>query len=245
MQNKRGQVTLFIIIAIVLVGAVGLYLSLSGKIGGATPTEVEEVYVFVQECIENTGEEAVFEISKNGGYYIAPDFSIDNGIPYYYAEGISYMPSKEDVAQSLSRYINDALFFCTRGFADFTEYQIDEEDVQTTTEIQDEKVILNIEYPLRISKGENIYQLRDFKDIEVNVRLGVIYDSVAQIITDQLTQEDICLSCILDITLENDLYVDMVDYDDETVVFIVRDETVEMEGVFLEYIFANKYVAQA
>ena len=241
-MEKRGQVTIFIVVAIIIIGAVGLYFSLRGGLKQQVLSpETEGVYLFVQSCIEETGEDAVHNIGQNGGYFLAPEFSTSGGIPYYYSEGKNYMPSKERVGAEVSRYVNEMLFFCTRNFIDFPDFDISQEGVKTETRIGDNKIILNVEYPLRIIKGESTSIIREFNNIEIPVRLGIVYDSIGSIIQNQLTHEDICLSCILDIALENDLYVDMLDYDEETLIFVIRDKTSKINEKDFEFIFANRY----
>ena len=71
--------------------------------------------------------------------------------------------------------------------------------------------------------------------------MGIVYDSIEKIIKEQLNHESICLSCILDVSLENDLYVDMMDYDEKSVIFIFRDENSIINNKTYEFVFANKY----
>ena len=95
-------------------------------------------------------------------------------------------------------------------------------------------------YPIKITKGESTSTIEDFK-AEISIRFGIVYDSVEELMQEQLTSEGICLSCLLNISLENDLYVDLMDYDDETVLFIFIDENSKINNESLVWIFANKY----
>lgn len=241
-MEKKGQVTIFIVVAIVLIGIVGLYFSLRGelKVDTFTP-ESEEIYLFVENCIESTAEEAIYSIGQSGGYFLPPELSTDSGIPYYYYNGQNYMPYKEEIEEEVSEYINEMLSFCVKNFVDFPEFNISEGEIKTETKILDNKVVLNIEYPINIKKGESTTRLKNFENIEIPVRLGIVYDAVGKIIQDQLGHENICLSCILDIVLENDLYTEMIDYDEETIIFIIRDENSKIDDKSFEFIFANKY----
>ncbi|GAG34547.1 unnamed protein product, partial [marine sediment metagenome] len=155
--------------------------------------------------------------------------------------GKSYIPSKEQIENEISDYVDKELFFCTMNFVDFPELEISQGEIKTRTTIEEDKVILNVNYPLSITKENNTALIEDFENIKIPVRLGVVYDSVEEIIQEQLSHESICLSCILEVSLENDLYVDMMDYDDETVIFIFRDENSKLNEVVFEFVFANKY----
>ncbi len=241
MSNKRGQVTIFIIIAIIIIGAIGLYFSLRGGLTTSEPysPQTEQIYLFVEECIEDTGRDAVYWIGQNGGYFFPPELSTKTGIPYYYYNGRNYMPYKEEVEEEISKYVNEMLFFCTRNFVDFSEFNISEGEIKTNTQIQDNKVVLNVEYPINIKKGESTTRLRNFENIEIPTRLGIVYNAVEKIIQDQLTHENICLSCISNIAEENDLAIDMTNTE-EGLIFSVRDDS-PINEFPLEWIFANKY----
>lgn len=240
-MGRKGQITIFIIIAIFIVGAVLIFFTLrTGLIKTALSPEVESIHNFVQECIEQEGIEIIYTIGESGGYFFSPELSTDSGVAYYYSDGKNYMPSKEQVEKEISFYLSEVLFFCTRNFIDFSDLEIEQEEIKTKTEIGDEKVILSVNYPITITKGGSASVIEDFK-VEIPVRLGIVYDSVAEIMQEQLTHESICLSCLLDISIENDLYVDMLDYDDETTLFIFRDENSKINNKTFVWVFANKY----
>ena len=67
----------------------------------------------------------------------------------------------------------------------------------------------------------------------------ITYDSIKEFLEE--SKEAICLSCLLEIVERNDLSVNMVDYDDETVVFFFEDDLNEENPTF---IFAGKYILE-
>ena len=241
MINKRGQVTIFIIIAILIIASVLIFFMFKGQIKQSLYSpEVESVYLFVDNCIEKVGSEVIYEIGENGGYFFPPNFSTESGIPYYYSNGKSYMPLKEEIEKEISFFVSEKLFFCTKNFIDFPNFEITQKEIKTKIIIKKDKIDLDINYPISITRGESTSIIEDFGN-EIPVRLGIVYDSIEKIIKEQLNHESICLSCILDVSLENDLYVDMMDYDEETVIFIFRDENSIINNKTYEFVFANKY----
>jgi len=241
---KRGQVTIFIIIAIILVASIAGFFLFRQQLGleDLLTPEDDSIYLFVESCIEEIGKDAIYHITQNGGYFLPTEFSTSEGIPYYYSNGKNYMPSKEDIEKEISYYINQMLFFCTKNFVDFSNFNITQGEIKTETEIKDEEVVLNVEYPISVSDGKSTTLFEDFKNIEIPVRLGIVYNAIKEIIQEQLNYDSICLSCILDVSLKYDLYVDMFDYDEETVIFIIRDETLKINEEDFEFMFANKYM---
>jgi len=241
-MDKRGQMTIFIIIAIILVGGIIFFLMIKGDAGKETsiPSDITPIQSFVEDCIGEIGIEAVYYIGEKGGYFYSPNFSIATGIPYYYSNSKNYMPSKKIVQKEISSYINRKLFFCTKNFIDFPQFEIIQKEIKTDTKIQNNNINFNVNYPISITQGEMTSIIEDFQ-VKVPIRMGVVYDAVETIIKEQLTNENICLSCILNVSLENDLYVEMMDYDDETVIFTIRDENSKLNDEAFVWRFANKY----
>ena len=239
MIDKRGQVTIFIVVAIVIVAAIGLYFTFRGNLGpeGPVPSHIEPIYLFVQECIEETGQDALSWISQHGGYFIVPELSTESGIPYYYYGGKSYMPSKEKENLEISKYMSNSLELCINDFSTFPEFIIERGEIRTKTRIGEDKVIFDVKYPLFIRTEEGTSVVENFDNIEIRTRFGVIYNSIEKIINDQLGRDEICVSCILDIMLEDDLFIDLIDVDDG-VIFSVHGDQNEFP---LEWLFANKY----
>ena len=167
-MEKRGQVTIFIIIAIVVVALVAGFFLFREQLGLEdifTP-KGDEVYLFVEECIEGTGKDAIYYIGENGGYMFSPERSTPGGIPYYYFKGKNYMPSKNEVEEEISSYVNEILSFCTEDFIDFPNYDITEGEIKTETKIEENNIILNVEYPLSVTKDGSVTLFNDFKNIK-------------------------------------------------------------------------------
>jgi hypothetical protein len=242
MINKRGQLTIFIIIAIIAAGVVVVFFAFrEGMTLEKMSPEVENVYSFIEECIKDVGEKGVYRVGAGGGYYIASNFSTDNGIPYYFANKKNYMPSKEQMGKEIGSFVSEQLLLCTRNFTDFPNLDIRQEKINTFVEITDEKVILSVNYPIRIIHGERRSILSEFNGREIRVRFGTVYNAIDTLMQEQLKSEGICLSCMLDVSLKNDLYVDMIDYNDKTVIFIFSDENSKLNGKPFEFVFANEY----
>lgn len=252
---KQAQATIFIIIAVVLVATMAIYILVFGiDIKNMFLSKDEIIYNYVQECIEQTGAGVVYSIGESGGYYIPPEFSTATGIPVYYDDNKIYIPTKEHIEQEISKGLNEEMQFCIRDFKDFKGYNIIQGEIKTEAKILDSKVILNVNYPLTIIRGEKINYLEEFKGIEIPVRLGIIYDAVNNITQKQLdnkryktdgeTKEGFCLSCISDIVSKNDLYINFISYDDKTTLLVIKDENSKINQVPFKYYFANRYIIE-
>ena len=240
-MNKRGQITIFIIVAIIVVGSIGLYFSLRENIQqeALVSPQVEPIYSFVVECIEDTGEDAIYWIAQNGGYYFPPEFSTDSGIPIYYSNGRSYVPYKEEVEENLAKYVEESLDFCLNDFSDFPESNVSEGEIKSIVKIQEDFVIFDVEYPLSILQNGEISRIKEFENIKVSSSLDNVYEAVFEIIEDQLGKNTICLSCISKISEKNEVTVDLTNLEDG-LLFSISDESALHEFP-LEWNFVNQY----
>ena len=132
-MNKKAQVTIFIIIALIIIAGVILFFTFRENVSEKTdyPPKTAGIYNFVEECIEQKGEEALYFIGQHGGYYFTPKPLVSPGIPFYLISGRNYSPSKEKIENEISKYINDALLECINNFTEFKEYQIEQGEIKT------------------------------------------------------------------------------------------------------------------
>ena len=66
MINKRGQITIFIILGIVIVISVGLFLTIN-KIEFKPVTYDTKVKDYVTNCLKQVSDEGIYLIGKQGG----------------------------------------------------------------------------------------------------------------------------------------------------------------------------------
>jgi hypothetical protein len=238
-MKKNAQLTIFIIVCVILVAVVGLFFAFRGGIiSEYSISDTSNVKSFVDDCINEVGIEVLKQISEGGGYYFSSNESTSSGLAIYYSQGQNFLPTKEEIENEISFYVAENLFFCTKNFVNFPDLEIKQSPINVETKITDEEVVLNVNYPIRITKGDSSDLIRDFEK-NFFVRLGIVYELSKEIV--QTSRENICLSCILDISLENDLYVDMNDLDNNKVMFAVRDENSKLNGENLEWVFVIDY----
>jgi hypothetical protein len=240
-MNKRAQVTIFIIIAVLIIASAALVFVFKDKIGiGIFSSNSDPVYLFVQNCVQETGEDAVQFITQNGGYLFPPTLSTPDGIPYYLHNKKDYMPTKERIGEEISDYIKNSISYCTDGFTNFPDLNITEGEIKANAKIEDEKIILDVTYPLIVKKGESTKKLENFNNINIKARIGIVYNSIQNIIQEQVGKESICLSCISEIVDREGLTLDMTNTE-EAIIFTITDKYSKIKDVPIEWTFANGY----
>ena len=199
MRDKKGQVTIFIIIAIVIVASIALYFSLNGKfIEKEMSKELTPAYNYFLSCIEDETQRAALLIGSQGGYIEVPEFSpgseympfssqldfLGTPIPYWYyvsGNGIvkQQVPSKIEMESQLEDYLKARVLEC--NFASFEQqgFEIEmDEEANADVKIQDNKIDISVDVPLTISFGE-ISALKENHKVSINSRLGNFLGSFA------------------------------------------------------------------
>lgn len=238
-MEKRGQLTIFLIAAIVVIAVSVLAFFMRNSISILNP-ESQNVNSFVQDCLQDASDKIVYAVAYGGGYLIPPNLSDELGFPYYYYGGKNHMPSKERIENEMSDNFGKIASLCIRNFEDFKNLQITSEELSAKSRIMDDKVVFEINYPVTIRQGESSSLLGKFRT-ETSARLGIVYNAVQEFMLEQTTHDGICLNCALDVALKNDLYVDMQNDGKNGTIFSFRDENSKINNETLQFVFINKY----
>lgn len=245
-MGDKSQVTIFIIIAILIIAGVVLFFAFKGGIEKKEiiSPEVAPVQEFVEECLEEIGEEVIYKIGQQGGYRSPENVfeSNEQKFAYYLINENNYMPSKERIENETSDYLNVRIFLCTENFANFTDYKIEQGNLESSVQILDDKVILKMDYPLTIQKkdSESKSIVREF-ETEISIRAGLVYGFVNSFINEQEKYKEFCLSCLSDDLVEKNISVEMINKINNTLTFTFKDNYAKLNNKTFEWSFANKY----
>ncbi|VVB78165.1 Uncharacterised protein [uncultured archaeon] len=252
----RGQITIFIILAIVVVAGVGVYLyalNSSRNDCGLDPLckigvkpEINIIKNSIYECEKETGMSAIKTIGIQGGFYKKPQYFHDIDwafIPYYYYDGGYFMPQKNIVEGELSSYMNENLKLCIDNLQ-FNSYTFEYPDPKSMSFVTPGKVSFTVDLPINLKKGDKstLIQLKD-SPVVFNSSL---YESleVADYITKthQENNSMLCINCVVSMAKERNLYVDMMQYPNlkSTTLVMISENHTSTEPYIFE--FLNKYV---
>jgi len=241
MLNKRGQVTIFIIIAIILIVAVSLYFIFKDKSSVENiPIEVEPVYTNLISCLEETTEEGIEYLALHGGYYEVPkSISIayfTEDIPYYYLNSREYVPSVERIEGELEDYIHNYLSNCL-DFYSFEEqgYEIREGDLLVSVNIKEDKIKVKLDYPLTITKGKSTKRLREF-EIEVDSNVEKLLETSQEIVSSYSEKPGfVCVTCLEEISEAQDVEITSAPFSndyEEAIFFLITSHENELNWKF-------------
>jgi hypothetical protein len=252
---KRGQITLFIIIGIVILLVISMVFYLRGRAPEAElEVKFEEeaeislaaqpVDAFVQNCLKEVTEDAIDVIARQGGYFELPEISTADMVTntaYYFYLGSGLVPSEDVIKAELKKYVDSQFEFCLRNLVDFEGYEFELGEPETSINFDEDIVIANIDFPLTIITDGARIPLNKFR-AAVPSRLWVLYDTARQLTNIQVENPDqICLSCIAELAEENEINISVVEYENDTLLFVLMDEKVLLNDKPLRYRYTNKY----
>ncbi|HNZ51943.1 MAG TPA: hypothetical protein PLT60_00815 [Candidatus Pacearchaeota archaeon] len=205
MRFKRGQVTIFIILAILIVAGAFLVFvfkdSLFNK--GSLPSEIEPIYTTFISCLEQDLERGVKILESQGGYIFLPEYEdgseympfssqldfLGNPIPYWYyisGNGIprTQVPSKDSMEKNLEMFMETKSRACF--FDDYYSqgYWIDMEKPKAKITIKDHEVVLDLKMDLIISRENENHVIREHK-VVLDSELGSLYESAIKVYEEE------------------------------------------------------------
>ncbi|HKL24167.1 MAG TPA: hypothetical protein VJ912_02430 [Candidatus Nanoarchaeia archaeon] len=251
-SNKRGQVTIFIIISVLIVISVSLFFILRSDFITKNTNEInvdpaiQPIYNYVDNCVESSSREVIHTIGAGGGYYeIRPEVSTEVlGITYYIKDGKNIMPSKNIIANQISGNIETQLENCTSDLnKEFNDYYIKKKNSSVETKIKSEEVIIKVEYPILIRKEESRYDIKEFES-RIPIKLGIMYDAIKEFVTKEInSNEGIDVSDMSEIASEYKLDFNIIQIDEkgDKFLFMVTESQKEINNKTFIYSFANEY----
>ena len=240
MQNKkRGQVTIFIILAILIVGGVLTYIFYLQP----TYLSPNTANLKIESCINGIFEEPIKDLAKNGGM-IEPTFAYQ-----YNGENISYLCYTNDYYQTctvqnpfpeklfeknLAEITKDEISSCYSSSLDDLRkkgYDVPEEVPAFNIELQPEKIITTFEGGVTITK-ESSQTIGELK-IETKTSVYNLLMLATTILQQEVQFGDSDTSSLMESYQEYS--IDKLKQGDGTTVYIITDKQNK-----LKYQFASK-----
>jgi hypothetical protein len=243
---KRGQLTLFVIIGVVIVfGIVGYYFLGSSK-GEVSSEDFEssEAGMLKNElvdCFRGSFDYSIGFVSAQGGYALMPKSPVYDGgdffIPYYF-KGSNYLPSLSDIEGELGRISSDLVLECVKESETYSSYDWDYDIVNVRVSINDGVVVFENDLSISFKRGDLNF-LIDFSSepIIIESKLYSMYGLASFIVSDIKEHGDLCMNCIGDLTEESDLYLEALTYfEDENLLFMIIDEDTNTGPLIFQFL---------
>jgi len=253
-MQKRGQVTVLIILAVVIIVGVAIFSFTSNqssssniesafsKIGATSQSNVIESSIL--ECIKSISEDANVVIGIQGGYYNTPEKSEDIGlafIPYYYDQPAILQPTIQRIESELAAYLDENIDFCLDQINN-NELSLTYKNSQSTAKINQDSISFTMDLSITISKEDLTETIKlESHPVEISSPLSDSIE-IATFIT-QTHKEDpdnLCISCVTQMAQERNLFVDFLEFDEEDTTLVVISKSFENQDPYI-FQFLNQY----
>ncbi len=200
-RNKRGQVTIFIVLAILIVGSVVAYFALrsSGLIGDAVPEDLRPVYDYYISCLEDSVNEGVRLLGEQGGRIDVGEFEpgsaympfsshlnfMGMAVPYWmYVSGNNLLreniPIRSEMEEELAEYISARVGLCDFSEFEAAGFDVFVEDGVSNSKINDLNIEVSVNNKISIFLGDSSAFVSSHK-FEVSSKLGKFYELAREV----------------------------------------------------------------
>lgn len=248
MKIKRGQVTVFMIIGLVIIFVLFILVYFKSvqvkKIGketeGILDLDINNIKNFVDNCVKDVGEDSLELAGKQGGYTEIKDNMLATFygfFPYIYDEGNNKLISKKEMQNQISLYINEYLPECINNFSSFKGLNIKQGKIETQTLIGKKDVTVVVDYPIKIMKKDSEIEISKFTS-NFNIRLSHIYD-IINFTVERLIKDD----GWIDVTYMSDFDIEYTIYphNSTVLIFSITDNQSILNYKPYLFIFANRF----
>ena len=203
-KNKGGQVTIFIIVALILVVFVGGYFVFKNVAKTEViPESISPIQVSFLSCLEEATYTAISLVESTGGYVSLPNFEPGSRyqpfssqltfagieIPYWNYVSASNLPrenvpSKEMIEEEIGKYVEERIVSCNLNSYVDQGFQIFRGTPKVEVIIKKELVKVNLEMDLSMEKGVESFLINEHV-VEIKSSLGELYDAALKVYEEE------------------------------------------------------------
>jgi len=254
-KSKRSQLTIFLIIAVVLVGVVIIFFVLKQtkppiedepQIIGSI--DVTAIINKVNLCLKDSAKYSVSYIGFQGGYYNLPEKNtiiFTERYPIFMDKGQNIIPSIDLIQSEISNFTEIQLIDCFDDFKEFKEqgFDINQGKAAVKTKINQDNVAINLTFPLTITKGDSSVAISKFSTVIRPAKLPKILNFTNQVAAQhQQDPRGICLACISSLAEQNSLDVTVLEtFESDVFLFRVIDSESNFTDYPYNFYFASRY----
>ena len=237
--NKKGQITIILIIAIVIVGILIIFFSFREKIIPKPESkipEISQINSILEECIEQKAIDAIMLIGLQGGYTNLPKNNIklgDFNIAYGLHKNQNTLAPLSTIEDEISSYIKLTISSCIED-QEFPQLIISQEQPETSVKIKQDIIEISANLPLSITKADKSVTFDNKYKTEIPIRLTEIHNTANNIIQKHLDDPE-----FIDLTYLTNLDFDIVftHYTETSLIYTITDEESQLDNIPYSFMF--------
>ena len=240
-ENKKAQVTIFIIIAILIIAGIVLFFIFRDKIGIGEGVNIDEteMHNLIEECVLTGLVDGTRLIGLQGGYLELPEKVVElnlSKVAYGYYLGSNTLNSKQRLEQEIGKYIDLILPYCFDE-TQFINYSITKGDSKSKVSINKNSVSTSTRFSIGATKKDSSFEINKNFDVDVPINLNSIYNVASDIIDKEIENPNIIeLSYLASLDYE----VSIIPYTNDIIIYSIMDENLENPDYYYVFMFANR-----
>jgi len=200
-MKKRGQVTTFMIVGLVILIIFILLFSIRRtgfgmKSQDYLESSADDIKSKINDCVDRDTKEILDLLGKQGGYLSPSSYLLYNGYNVAYLcnnipdtdQCANAMINTADIENQLSDYIKANLRECMQkdalGAGFLSTYEIIRGDTEVKTTIEENAVIFTIDPKITMKKGDSSLTIQEYSK-SVNLPLGLLLDTTYEIVNNE------------------------------------------------------------
>jgi len=254
MENKgmkrKGQITIFVIIALVIIGFAILIYVFYPKISEFVGIGVSSPQAYLENCIEDKFDDTLETVSMQGGGLAPENYILYDGnkieylcyIDSYYETCVMQKPLvKNYVETEIEKGIANKVEECVSDLKNNYQkkgYSVSMSEGGFSVELLPERVVLNIDKEITLKKGEEVQSFGGNKKLNVifNNNIYELTSIASSILNSEATYGDAETTIYMD--LYHNLKVEKYKQSDGSTIYILTDSDKENK-----FQFASRSVA--
>ena len=183
--KRRGQIAVFVIIALVLVGSVALVAMFPGDSDSGELAKPGTMEYFIQ-LIENSGEKCISEVSKKSGYYNIPtDVELSGeDLAFWYLDENDEQPGLDVIRGEIAKCVEEKIL--AESLSDFSkknEVEQSSSELEVDVRIRESIIYFDVHYPTILTSDGTTTSISDF-NVEIRTNFLALYDASKDIVND-------------------------------------------------------------
>jgi len=240
-MNKKGQVTIFIIIGVLLIISIGLLLffTLSNSDTDETdtmPVQTQDVEFMIENCMKKTGLEGLNLLGQNGNYIDVPGLLEMNDTSLWIYQYSNVMPVLNSSIDEFQTWFDTQFERCV-DYTGFVEYSIQHGKPKSRIQYGAEDVLISLDYPINITRGDQTRRIDRFENT-INIRYRRVYERAREIVNAHFIQWFDYRNA-LSFVDQRDFSISYASNDENNLVFTIVDDKNPEAETFYVFNFAT------